>query len=250
MTILDDGPRLRETIATACRVLALKGLVGGVLGHVSARVSTDEIIIRCRGPQEQGLARTTAADVWRVTLDGEHRDLPDGYNPPSELALHTELLRQRPSFGAVVHAHPPSALLCGLAGLRPRAVFGAYNIPAMRLALAGVPMFRRPVLIRRRELALEMIDAMGESDVCLLQGHGITVAGENVEQATVKAVNLHLLLEVTLQLAQLGANPPEIEERDLADLPDLGSAFNDMFAWQAVVAELPAQSPAAPPKVS
>jgi ribulose-5-phosphate 4-epimerase/fuculose-1-phosphate aldolase len=244
MTILEDGPRLRDTVATACRILALKGLVGGVLGHVSARVSPDEIVIRCRGPQEQGLARTTAADVWRVTLDGEPRDLPSGYKPPTELALHTELLRQRPSYGAVVHAHPHSALLCGLAGLQPRAVFGAYNIPAMRLALAGVPVFPRPVLIRRRELAREMIDAMGDSDVCLLRGHGVTVAGDTVEQATVKAVNLHVLLEVTVQLAQLGANPPEIEERDLADLPDLGAAFNDMFAWQALVAELAPQSPA------
>jgi ribulose-5-phosphate 4-epimerase/fuculose-1-phosphate aldolase len=244
MTILDDGPRLRETVATACRVLAQKGLVGGVLGHVSARVSPNEMVIRCRGPQEQGLAKTTAADVWRITLDGEHRDLPEAYSPPSELSLHTELLRQRPSVGAVVHAHPHSALLCGLAGLRPRAVFGAYNIPAMRLAIAGVPVFPRPVLIRRRELALEMIEAMGNSDVCLLRGHGITVAGDNVEQATVKAVNLHVLLEVTVQLAQLGANPPEIEERDLVDLPDLGSAFNDTFAWQALVAELTIQSPA------
>jgi ribulose-5-phosphate 4-epimerase/fuculose-1-phosphate aldolase len=238
MTILEDGPALRETVATACRVLANEGLIDGILGHVSARVAPDEIVIRCRGPEEQGLAKTRAADVWRVTLDGEHRDLPSGYRPPSELPLHTELLRQRPSFGAVVHAHPRPALLCGLAGLRPRAVFGAYNIPAMRMALAGVPVFPRPVLIRRRELALEMVEAMAGSDVCLLRGHGITVGGDTVEQATVKAVNLHVLLEVTLQLAQLGADAPEVEERDLAELPDLGSAFNDMLTWRALVAAL------------
>jgi ribulose-5-phosphate 4-epimerase/fuculose-1-phosphate aldolase len=84
-----------------------------------------------------------------------------------------------------------------------------------------------------------MIAAMGDSDVCLLRGHGITVAGETVEQATVKAVNLQVLLEVTLQLAQLGAKPPQVDERDLAELPDLGSGFNDRLAWQALVAELP-----------
>jgi ribulose-5-phosphate 4-epimerase/fuculose-1-phosphate aldolase len=240
MTVLEDGPSLRQTVATACRVLAMKGLVEGVLGHVSARVGRNEVVIRCRGPQERGLARTTAADVWRVTLDGEHVDLPHGYLPPKELALHAELLRERPSLGAVVHAHPRSALLCTLAGIAPRAVFGAYNIPAMRLGLAGVPVYPRPVLITRRELALEMIEAMAGSDVCLLRGHGITTAAATVEQAVVLAVNLHVLLEVNLQLAQLGARPADVEERDLRELPDLGSSFNDALAWQALVAELPA----------
>jgi ribulose-5-phosphate 4-epimerase/fuculose-1-phosphate aldolase len=239
MTIIEDGAALRERIAQACRVLALNGLVEGVLGHVSARVADTEVVIRCRGPHERGLAMTTAGDVWRVTLDGRPVDLPAGYSPPKELALHTELLRERPDVGAVVHAHPRAALLCGLAGLEPRAVFGAYNIPAMRLGLAGVPVFPRPVLITRRELALEMMAAMGDSDVCLLRGHGITVAGDTVEQATVKAVNLHVLLDVTVQLAQLGAKPLEVSARDLAELPDLGAAFNDRLAWQALVAELP-----------
>jgi ribulose-5-phosphate 4-epimerase/fuculose-1-phosphate aldolase len=239
MKIVEDGPALRELIAQACRVLAQKGLVEGVLGHVSARVSDNELVVRCRGPHERGLAMTTAGDVWRLTLDGRPVDVPEGYSAPKELALHAELLRERPEVGAVVHGHTRAALLCGLADLQPRAVFGAYNIPAMRLGLAGVPVFPRPVLITKRELALEMIAAMGDSDVCLLRGHGITVAGDTVEQATVKAVNLHVLLDVTVQLAQLGAKPLEVSARDLAELPDLGAAFNDRLAWQALVAELP-----------
>jgi ribulose-5-phosphate 4-epimerase/fuculose-1-phosphate aldolase len=241
MKIHQDGLQLRRTVADACRVLAQNGLVDGILGHVSARVSPDEVVIRCRGPRERGLAMTTADDVWRVTLDGGLVDLPEGYAPPKELALHTELLRQRPALGAVVHAHPRSALVCGLADLTPRGVFGAYNIPAMRLGLAGIPVYPRPVLITRRELAVEMIEAMAGADVCLLRGHGITVAGETVEHATVLAVNLHVLLEVTVQLAQLGADPPEVDERDRAELPDLGSSFNDLLVWQALVAQLPNQ---------
>ena len=138
-----------------------------------------------------------------------------------------------------VHAHPRAALLCGLADLEPRAVFGAYNIPAMRLARAGTPVFRRPVLVTRRELALEMIAAMGDADVCLMRGHGITVAADSVERATVLAVNLHVLVDITVQLAMLGARPPQVDERDFAELPDLGSAFNDMLPWQVLVAELP-----------
>jgi ribulose-5-phosphate 4-epimerase/fuculose-1-phosphate aldolase len=234
----EDGPELRATIATACRVLAERGLVEGVLGHVSARVSETELVVRCRGEEERGVAHSDKGDIWRVTLDGEPVDLPPGYTPPKELPIHSELLRARPEIGSVVHAHPPAALLCGLAALRPRPVFGAFNIPAMRIALEGVPVYPRPVLITRADLAAEMLEAMGERPVCILYGHGITVAAETVEQATVMAVNLGVLLSVTVELARLGASPPDLEQRDLDELPDLGSAFNDRFAWQAMVADL------------
>jgi ribulose-5-phosphate 4-epimerase/fuculose-1-phosphate aldolase len=237
MTSHDDD-ELRSTVATACRVLAAEGLVDGVLGHVSARVGESELVIRCRGPEERGMSRTTRGDVWRATFDGGSVDLPPDYAVPNELAIHAELLRARPELGAVIHAHPPAALFAGLAGLRPRAVFGAYNIPALRLALDGVPVYERSVLITRAELAREMVDAMAGADTCLLRGHGITVAGATVEQATVLAVNLNVLLHVTVELARLGAKPPELDDRDLRELPDLGSSFNDEMAWRALVAGL------------
>ena len=117
-------------------------------------------------------------------------------------------------------------------------MFGAYNIPAMRLAVDGVPVYERPILITRDELADEMLAAMGDRRVCILRGHGITVAGESVEQATVTAVDLDELCAVTVRLAELGAHPPVIADADLAELPDLGSAFNDTLRWQALAADL------------
>lgn len=238
MATHEDGPELRSTVATACRVLAQKGLVSGILGHVSARVGPDELVVRCRGPHEAGLARSAAHDVWRFTFDGSALDAAPGYGAPKELPIHTQLMRRRPEVGAVIHAHPRSALLCGLAGLEPRAVFGAYNIPAARLAMVGVPLFMRPILITRPELADEMIEVMGDRPVCLLVGHGITVVAASVEQATVLAVNLDELLSITLELARLGARPDDLSAADLAELPDLGSAFNDELGWRSLVADL------------
>lgn len=238
MTVLDDGRALRERVAQACRILAHRKLAVGVLGHVSARVSESEIVVRCRGPAERGLAGTVAADVWRVTLDGDSVDVPEGYAPPKELPLHTEVFRMRPDAGAVVHAHPRAALLCGLAGLEPRAVFGAYDIPAMRLAAKGIPVYPRAALVSRPELAREMVAAMDGADVCLLRGHGVTVIGSGVEAAIVRTVALDTLLEVTVQLAGLGASPDAVSDQDLAELPDLGTSFNEGPAWRALVAEL------------
>jgi ribulose-5-phosphate 4-epimerase/fuculose-1-phosphate aldolase len=222
----------RELVADACRILAMEGLVQGVLGHVSARVDGERMLIRCRGPAEQGLAFTTPDDVRLVDFDGRGDDPDAGYATPNELPIHGELLRARPDVGAVVHAHPAAVLLCGISGLELRPVFGAFNIPAMRMALDGVPVYPRSVLIRRAELAVEMIAAMGGKPVCVLRGHGITVTGETVEQVVVRAINLNVLATVTADLARIGATAPDIEPADVAELPDLGSAFNDQAAWR------------------
>jgi 3,4-dihydroxyphthalate decarboxylase len=227
----------RADVARACRVLAAKGLVSGVLGHVSARAG-EGMLLRCRGPQERGLWASEPDDVRHLRLDGAPLEDLAGWAPPNEHPIHGELYRARPDVGAVVHAHPRSALLCGLAGLRPVACFGAYDIPAMRLALDGIPTYPRAVLISRAELAREMVAAMGGHPVCILYGHGITVTGDDVAQATVRAVALDRLLGVTVELAALGARPPRLDDADLAELPDLGAAFNDALAWRAMVAEL------------
>ncbi|MGH9094358.1 MAG: class II aldolase/adducin family protein, partial [Acidimicrobiales bacterium] len=137
-----------------------------------------------------------------------------------------------------VHAHPPAAVACGLAGLELRPVFGSYNIPAMRMALTGVPVYPRSVLIRRDELAEEMLAVLADRRVCLLRGHGIVAAGETLEEATVAAVNLNELCLMTLELGRLGASPPVVPPEDLAELPDLGSRFNDELAWRSLVADL------------
>jgi ribulose-5-phosphate 4-epimerase/fuculose-1-phosphate aldolase len=230
---------LRDKVATACRVLGRRGLVDGVLGHVSARVDDERLLVRCRGPEERGVARTQAHAIRLVDFDGNHAEPgSEPWQVPKELPIHTRLLQRRPDINAVVHAHPKSVLLCGLAAIDLRPVFGAYNIPAMRLAAAGVPVYPRPVLISRSELADQMLDVMGDRRVCLLRGHGITVAGASVEQAVSTAVDFDDLCSVSVALAQLGARPPTVSDDDLAELPDLGDAFNDVLHWRSLVAEL------------
>jgi ribulose-5-phosphate 4-epimerase/fuculose-1-phosphate aldolase len=180
---------------------------------------------------------TTERDVLQTDLDGTLLDAAEGYTVPNELPIHGEVLRARPEVNAVVHAHPSAVLLCGVAGLELRPVFGAYNIPAMRMALEEVPVYRRSVLVRRSDLAHEMLAAMGDRPVCVLKGHGVTVTGASVEEAVVRALNLNALATVTLELARLGARPEDVPYEDVAELPDLGSAFNDLSVWRYLVAK-------------
>jgi ribulose-5-phosphate 4-epimerase/fuculose-1-phosphate aldolase len=223
---------LRDQIALGCRILAMEGAVDGVLGHISVRAGPDRMLIRGRGPDDRGLLFTTQEDIRLVDFDGAGDDPDAGYAMANERPIHGETLRARPQVHAVVHAHPPAVLACGLAGLPLRPIFGAYNIPAMRLAADGIPVFPRSVLIRTPELARDMLDGMGERPVCVLRGHGVTVTGDTLEQAVVRTLNINILATVTLAVAQAGRPAPDIPAEDIAELPDLGTAFNDLSVWR------------------
>ena len=223
--------QLKEKVALSCRILASEGLVEGILGHVSARIG-DEMLIRCRSPEETGVLFTKGSDIRRVDFDGQGSELGDSYEIPKELPIHGEIYKARPEVNCVVHAHPPAALICGISDLELRPIFGSFNIPAMCMALDGVPIFPRSILISRPELAAPMIEVMGQKHVCVMKGHGITVTGATVEEATVRALNFNILARITLQASLTGKQIPEIPPEDVAELPDLGSTFNDEWVWR------------------
>jgi 3,4-dihydroxyphthalate decarboxylase len=237
---------LRTTIADACRVLAARGLADGILGHISLRVDERRLLIRCRGPEERGLAYTTPADIRLVDLDGRPgapHELAGGYRPPNELPLHTEVLRTRGDIAAVCHAHPPEVVAADLAGIAIRPVVGAFDIPGARLAAGGVPVHPRGVLIRDRRLAAEMVASMGDRPVVLLRGHGLTSAAGNVEESVLQALSVDRIAQISLRVVSAGGELRDLAERDMAELPDLGGAFNTATAWRHELARLTEPSP-------
>jgi len=229
---------LRRKVATACRILGHAGLTEDILGHVSARVGDDQLLVRCRGSAERGLAFTTEDDVRLVALDGF--DPGGGYSVPNELPIHVEILRARPDVHAVVHAHPPTVVVADLAGVPLLPMFGAYNIPAAKLAAEGIPVYPRGVLIRTAALAAEMLEAMGDRPACVLRGHGITTTGASVEQAVAIALALDSLARVASGVVALGGSVNAMPASDLDALPDLGPGFNDATLFRHHEARLEA----------
>lgn len=227
----------RRTVAQACRIVALAGLSEDILGHVSLRLDEERMLLRCRGPQERGLLHTTTEDVRVVRLDGAGEP-GDGYRAPHEAPIHAELLRARPDVRAVVHAHPRHAVLAELAGLPLRPVLGAYHIPAYRMAVDGVPVYPRAVLVSTPALGRELAGATGSADQCVLHGHGVVTLGRSVEQAVTRALALEELSRWAVELARLGAEPPAVPEADRRLLPDLGSELNDRSLWRHHLARL------------
>jgi ribulose-5-phosphate 4-epimerase/fuculose-1-phosphate aldolase len=229
-----DLDALRVDIADACRVLAARGLADGVLGHISVRIDENALLLRCRGPQERGLAYTEPADVRLVDFDG-HGELegPGGpWSLPAEFPLHAEVLRARPDVRCVVHAHPFAVVAADLAGHAIRSILGAYDIPGAHLAAGGVPVYPRSVLVRSRALGAEVAAAMGERPVVVMRGHGLTSVGDDPAEAVLRAASVDTLARMTLAVVSAGGIPEPIPAADFAELPDLGSAFNRTTAWR------------------
>jgi 3,4-dihydroxyphthalate decarboxylase len=236
---------LRQQIADACRVLAVRGLADGILGHISLRVGPGKLLIRCRGPHERGLLHTTPADIRLLDLDGgpaADGELEGGWTPPNELPLHTEVLRRRPDVRAVVHAHPPAVVAADLAGIEIRPIVGGFDIPGTRLAQAGVPVYPRGVLVRDRALAAEMVTALGDHAVVLLRAHGITSTGISVPEAVLRAHSVDTIARMSLAVVGAGGELRDLPDRDLDELPDLGGAFNEATAWRHELSRLPPAS--------
>jgi 3,4-dihydroxyphthalate decarboxylase len=237
----DGVERLRKQVALACRVLAATGLSEHILGHVSARLSDDTLLVRCRGPEERGLAFTTVEDVQRIGFDGS--GAADGWTPPNELPIHVEPMRRRPEITAVVHAHPPAVVAATVARLPRFPIVGAYDIPAARLAADGIPEWPRSALVRRADLAHQLLDHMGDRPVCVLRGHGILSVGTGdpmiaVTAAVVQAFTVDSLARMMLAVASTGAPLTAIPDEDMAELPDLGGAFNVATMWRHLLTRL------------
>ena len=230
----------RTLVAQGCRVAAARGLLDGILGHLSLRVDDDHLLIRCRSDTDTGVAFTRPSDIRLIGFDGScgaDGEL-DGYRVPNELAIHVETMLANPEHRAVAHLHPPAVVAADLAGIAIRPIYGAYDIPGAWLARGGVPVYERAVLIRNSALGKEMVAAMRGGPVVICRGHGITSAASTIAQAVLQAISLDTLARMSLQVQAAGGTLRDIDDADWDDLPDLGPAFNTDAAWRHEVARL------------
>jgi len=230
---------LQHRIATGCRIAGFRGLCEDILGHISSRHG-DGLLIRCRGPEEQGLLFTVPDDIRATDRAGNLLDVDDGYAVPNEVHIHTEILSARPDVEVVLHAHPPAVVALSLAGLELTPVVGAYDIRAARMAREGIPTYPRSVLVNTPELGRELVDVMGDKGSCVLRGHGIVTTGTSVEEALGRALSMDALAQMILRAASAGRTPQPMTDEDLEQLPDLGSAFHDRLIWRFHSASLAA----------
>ena len=223
-------------VATSCRILGMLGLVRESTGHVSARIpGTDEMWIRCRGGEELGVAFTGLHNVRRADFDGRGPHVRDGHGSPNETPIHGEIYRARRDVNAVVHVHPWYALLCGVTNLEFRPVFGGFDPSALRIVLDGVPVFPSSVTVTNKQLAAKLLACMGDRDVVLMKGHGITVTGSTIEEATTQAIRFDRLARIMWELAASGRQADDIAAEDMARYTRRRGEEEPRAGWRGVV---------------
>jgi L-fuculose-phosphate aldolase len=165
---------LRNRLAKVGKQLYDQGLVVGVEGNISARISgTDRILIKPSGVSMESLKEEDfiVVDMGGNKVEGER-------SPSIETPLHTAIYRVRGDVHGVVHTHAPFATAFGIAGIEiiPLQVEMFLYIPN------GVPIvpFELPGSM---ELADAVQKRIMDFNAVILENHGIITVGSTIEEA-------------------------------------------------------------------
>lgn len=205
-------------VAQACRVLGKLGMTHAALGHVSFRSDGSEsALIKAKGPSESGLRFTQPEDIIRIGFDCEKVSGPDGLWSPGESFLHTWVYRLRPEVRCVIHMHPEHAVLLTICEKEIYPIYGAYWPAAMKIAADGLRTYPSSTLINDDVVGRAFAEFFGDSNVVLMHGHGIAVAGTSILDAAVRAVALDQLTTMMYKAYAIGT-PKRLPASDVETL--------------------------------
>ncbi len=207
---------LKKQLADFSTELYRSGVVTATGGNISVR-SVD---------REHALWITPSA-VFKGALSPQDMTLIDeggkvlsGKYPPSmEFAFHAGLMRVRADINAVVHSHPPYAIVWGL---------GELDIPPITydaLLVRAYP-FIPWHMVGSQELAGAVIEAVGNGKAggAFLRNHGLVMVGKDLRQAADNTMMTEQTLKILHLARQIGLKPAELDRGSIEQLNQLASS--------------------------
>lgn len=180
--LLVDAPErtLREQVS-ACTLLLNDLELLGYSGHVSARLpGQDAFLVQ---PFDQSRASLQPDDLLVCGFDGK----VSGTNvkPPSEVFLHSEILRVRPDVQAIAHFHHDLTTVFTLVeGLELRPI----KNHAVRWE-SGIPVHADPSHVSDPALGRALAETLGPHHALLIRAHGQVVTAESVPALLIDCVH-------------------------------------------------------------
>jgi ribulose-5-phosphate 4-epimerase/fuculose-1-phosphate aldolase len=200
-----DEQRIADLVI-ANHILASLNVLDG-FGHVSIR--------SVRNPKHFFMARSVAPaqvtqddilefDENSQPIDGRGRELY------SERFIHGEVLRARPDVQSVVHSHSTAVLPFTVS----KAPFKALIHVAYFLGVDPAPIFDiraaegedNRMLVATGPTGAALAKSLGDRNVVLMRGHGMTVVGPSIRDAVFRSVYTQVNAQVELEALRLG--PP------------------------------------------
>ena len=227
-----DEIRLRKLVAVCTRTLNHLDILG-YSGHVCVRLpDTQNYLIQA---VHQSRAEVAPDDLLVVDSDGATVRGPEGFRPPDEVHIHTEIFRRRDDVKAVFHFHPDVATLFTLVeGMELRPV----KNHAARWA-SGIPVHPVSAKIVTPEMGAALAETLGLHHAALLRAHGAVVVAESVEALLIDAVHFVENAETMYKAAMLGPvkalSQAELSEiQDIADRDHHVGKLWDYYTGQAL----------------
>ncbi len=190
----------RKEVAGFMRRLCRQRLTTTSGGNISVRVSKDIILIT---PSATDKGRMRWKEVGIMSILGEN--LTPELRPSIESEMHLSIYRRRKDLAAIVHAHPVIATSFTAMHLAIRT-----DLTAEALAICGAPVMVPYALMGTKDLASVAADSIGESNILLLENHGILTTGNTILEAFDRlevlenAAIMTLLVEITGRKKPLG----------------------------------------------
>ena len=223
-------------LVVANHILYSQGVVDG-FGHVSVRDP--------HRPDRFWLSRSVApamverADLMRFDLDGVAQG--DERRPYLERFIHGEIYRARDDVRAVVHSHSPSTVPFGVTDVAFRPVchlcgFLTGRTPVFEIrACAGMAS---DLLVRDAGLGRALAQCLGDANVVLMRGHGVTVVGTGVRQVVFRAVYTELNARLMMQSLSLSREVNFLTDQEARAIDATNQAQLNR-AWDLWVRDLP-----------
>jgi L-fuculose-phosphate aldolase len=192
---LDEHPLLKSSIIkTGCALLD-KGLVTGTWGNVSARLpGTKYIAVTPSGRSYHSLA---GEDIVITDLDG--KVVKGRLTPSSELPMHLAIYQARTDVDAIIHTHSVFASSCAVA---------RKNIPPIiedLVQMAGGSIdVAEYALPGTRELADNVVRALGIKRAALLANHGMVCCAHSLSEALLMSELVEKAAQIYIYAQQAG----------------------------------------------
>lgn len=192
-----DIVRMRTEVAACTRIMNMEGLID-YSGHVSVRLPDGSgLLVQSFDDPRDALEPD---DLLICDFDGNKIDGPADKAPPSEVYIHTEILKARPDVNAVGHFHPDTATTFTLVDDRPL-------VPVKNHAarwVDGIPVHPDPGHINSVETGQELAATLGACHAALIRAHGVVVVAESVPALLIDSVHFEENAEALYRASALG----------------------------------------------
>ncbi len=192
------------------RRLYRQGLTTTSGGNISLKISERIILIT---PSATDKGRMQWKEIGIMSSSG--KNLTPELKPSIEHEMHLLIYQKKKDITAIVHAHPVfasafTAMKCKI----------NTNLTAEAKAICGDPCFVPYALMGTKELASLASESITDSDILLLENHGILTTGSSLLQAFDKLEVLENAAKMTLIVEMTGKKKPlnKLRIRELEEL--------------------------------